>query len=554
MGPRFNPYSRKATPIQWGVGDGTHVRHDTRLPRTFAPHRAGVGETAPEHAPASSTTVGHASGRSTPGTPSGSSGGSSCRPPTPVGGPPLESDLSRSRRTGAPQLLAYSRGNREVALQIAADPGRRELAVQHLESKRYAASAKNYRDARARLWEDVVTAANLGDPCKPNAQMVFSVVAILRAAGYRAASEVAEQAVLTAKLLDFDVPPSVPIALRDARRASQRGLGPPKKASPIPLERLSELARGETPEHPEGPLWPVRSVTIATWWLLREVEMSSVAQREVTLSPDGTAHIFLSTSKTDPRALGVTRSHKCACGSVPGAPCVIPTSLCPHCTVKEHLDLLASSGRAAPDAPFFPTQLGQPASKLGVVRTIVSLMHRLGLPSHSASGAPLWGGHSMRIGGVQYLGRSGVEVARIQALARHSSNAIHGYLQDTHAKAISNMAAEAGFSRSLASLQRELQSLQTQLNADKPLPPASIPAISTRSVWNPGAHSKLHYLRPTERSLTLCGWKWQHCQTVLQDPPAYVAPACATCRRSYISPASDPRSSTESSDSSSSDS
>lgn len=90
-----------------------------------------------------------------------------------MGGPPLESDLSRSRRTGAPQLLAYSRGNREVALQIAADPGRRELAVQHLESKRYAASAKNYRDARARLWEDVVTAANLGDPCKPNAQMVF---------------------------------------------------------------------------------------------------------------------------------------------------------------------------------------------------------------------------------------------------------------------------------------------------------------------------------------------------------------------------------------------
>ena len=144
--------------------------------------------------------------------------------------------------------------------------------------------------------------------------------------------------------------------------------------------------------------------------------MSSVAQREVTLSPDGTAHIFLSTSKTDPRALGVTRSHKCACGSVPGAPCVMPTSLCPHCAVKEHLDLLASSGRAAPGAPFFPTQLGKPASKQGVARTIVSLMHRLGLPSHSASGAPLWGGHSMRIGGVQYLGRSGVEVARIQRL------------------------------------------------------------------------------------------------------------------------------------------
>ena len=88
-------------------------------------------------------------------------------------------------------------------------------------------------------------------------------------------------------------------------------------------------------------------------------------------------------------------------------------------------------------------------------------------------------------------------MACIQALVRHSSNAIHGYLQGTHAKAFSNVAAEAGFSRSLASLQRELQSLQNQLNADKPLSPASVPAISTRSVWNPGAHSKLRYLRPT---------------------------------------------------------
>ena len=164
----------------------------------------------------------------------------------------------------------------------------------------------------------------------------------------------------------------------------------------------------------------------------------------------------------------------------------------------------------------------------------------------------------MRIGGVQYLGKSGVEVARIQALARHSSNAIHGYLQGTHAEAITDaitdVAAEAGFSRSLASLQWGLQALQTQVNADKPLPPASTPSKSTRSVWNPGVHSKLHYFRPTDLSLTLCGWKWQHCQTVLQDPPEYVAPACATCRRSYISPASEPQSSSESSDTSSSDS
>ena len=62
---------------------------------------------------------------------------------------------------------------------------------------------------------------------------------------------VAEQAVLTAKLHDFDVPPSVPIALRDARRASQRGLGLPKKASPFPLKRVNEDF-GQNAEHQYG--------------------------------------------------------------------------------------------------------------------------------------------------------------------------------------------------------------------------------------------------------------------------------------------------------------
>jgi len=552
MGSRYNPYSRRSTPIQWGVSDGPHVRHDTRLPRNTGRPVPFVRETAPEHAPGPPAGTRHASGQGTPGTSSGSSGSSSCLLPSSSATVPLVHDLDRSRRAGAPQLLAYSRGNRDEALRIAADPGRRQKAIQLLESKRYAASAKSCRSARASLWEDVVTTANLGDPRRPDAQMVFGAVAILRAAGYRAATEVAEQAVLTAKMSDVDVPSSVSLALRDARRASQRGLGPPKKASPIPLERLSELESHRAAVHPEGPLWPARSVTIATWWLLREVEMSSVAQREVTLTPDGTAHIFLSTSKTDPRALGVTRSHKCACGAVHNAPSVLPASLCPYCAVKAQLDHLRCSGMAAPDAPFFPTQSGQPASKRGVVHTITSLMRRLGLPDHSASGAPLWGGHSMRIGGVQFLGKSGVEVSRIQALARHSSNAILGYLQGTHAQAITNVAAEAGLSRSLAALQQELQALQTQVNENKH-PSQPTPSLkTTRSVWNPGVHSKLHYLRPSDPSRTLCGWKWQNCPTVLKDPPGYVAPSCATCRRSYVSPASDPQSSSQSSDSSSS--
>eukprot|EP00974_Lingulodinium_polyedra_P045077 4323512-Lingulodinium_polyedra.AAC.1 len=63
-----------------------------------------------------------------------------------------------------------------------------------------------------------------------------------------------------------------------------------------------------------------------------------------------------------------------------------------------------------------------------MVATIRSGALALGLPLSGHNGAPAWGGHALWRGGVQYLGKSGVGVWRIQALARHSSSAILGYL------------------------------------------------------------------------------------------------------------------------------
>ena len=547
---------------------GEEVVQATRLPPGHAPAalsaghapaapqaatgRSGSGHHAtrilPVHA-LTSPEVGHAAG---PGSYTvGGSSGSSSLPKSPAH-PSAESvDLNQARRAGAPALLPYSRGSREAALHVAADPTLRAQALQALEARRYAPSALRGRRARAQLWHEVVAQAALGDPLAPTGDMVFAVVAILRAAGYRAASQVAEQAVLTAKLNNACVPSSVGIALRDARRASQRGMGPPKQSCPIPMERLTELEVHKAPEHEQGPLWPLRAITLGCWWLLREIELAAVAQREVSFTAHDEVTLLLSVSKTDPRAVGATRSHRCACGSAPGAPNVLPQNLCPYCSLKRHLDLLASCGLAAPDAPLFPTAAGLPPSKRGIVVTITSLMQKLNLPSHSASGAPRWGGHSMRVGGVQYLGRSGVEVSRIQALARHSSNAIHLYLRGAHSQALSHVAAEAGMSRSLAAMQQQLHTLQAQVKAVTPLP-ASSDSEQTQTVWNPGSNSKLHYVRPDNSGRTLCGWQWQHCHTAIRDPPPYVASTCAACRRSYISTPPDPTTSASSSESSSS--
>eukprot|EP00969_Alexandrium_andersonii_P041112 1802729-Alexandrium_andersonii.AAC.1 len=69
---------------------------------------------------------------------------------------------------------------------------------------------------------------------------------------------------------------------------------------------------------------------------------------------------------------------------------------------------------------------------------------------------PLGGGHALRRGGAQYPGAAGVEVWRIQALARRSTSVIPTYLGNARAQALSNVAAEASLQRDLAQLRGDL--------------------------------------------------------------------------------------------------
>ena len=243
------------------------------------------------------------------------------------------------RRESAPHLERYTRGHRVSAFAIARDPVQLQAAIDDFEALRYSASALAGRRSRQNLWDSIVQQARLGDPAKPTAGMVFAVVAVLRRAGYRSVSSVAELAVLTARLHNQPVPASVATALRDARRAATRGLGPPRQSAPLPVERFPTLLDDRTPHHPQGPLWPRAALVIGAWWVTREVELANTSQQDVTVSrTEGYVSILLSASKTDPTALGEVRTHKCACGSVPNTPAVFRPALCPYCTVTAHLE------------------------------------------------------------------------------------------------------------------------------------------------------------------------------------------------------------------------
>ena len=91
--------------------------------------------------------------------------------------------------------------------------------------------------------------------------------------------------------------------------------------------------------------------------------------------------------------------------------------------------------------PSFPTLEGTRAAKPAAVATIIALAARLGAQTRCASsGGELYGGHSLRTGGAQYLAGLGVDPIRIQSMGRWRSTLVirysgqkgaHGITEDT---------------------------------------------------------------------------------------------------------------------------
>ena len=159
----------------------------------------------------------------------------------------------------------------------------------------------------------------------------------------------------------------------------------------------------------------------------------------------------------------------------------------------------------------------------------------------------------MRIGGVQHLAACGIDVWRIQALARHSSNAILAYLDGVHTRNLGNIAAEAALGRSLATMRAELKALQehasraaTKADLSRAIASSASPRACTKPeevllehapapegtgdaefVTAPGG--KVHIIRHTSPSLTWCNWHWPRhgrAKTFAKEPAGDMCKRC----------------------------
>ena len=222
-------------------------------------------------------------------------------------------------------------------------------------------------------------------------------------------------------------------------------------------------------------------------------------------------------------------------------------------------------GGPDPHAPLAAGPQGDVVPKWTMVDFFREAAGRLGLNSATHTGAAAWGGHSLRRGGAQYFGAAGVEVWRIQALARHSSDSILTYLADSHVGAITNIAAEAAMGRSLEALKEELRALKAAANASGAQVPAQFRPAETpvgafltagqdlespelqdlapsRGQGRPPAFvaaarkgAPVHICSSRRRGWTRCGWRWSSspnavpCDSPFGRSESAAAPQCHKC-------------------------
>ena len=244
---------------------------------------------------------------------------------------------SKSKRQDEPPSHNTRRGSKRLALSIA---GNLEL-LEEAEAayRRDWVSAGDTSGYYLITWMELHAAYGhtkmLDDwnlsPIEPD--KIHAVGPLLKAGGYRSPKNYLQAAKNAHVERGYAWTEALELAGSRFVASVSRGIGPPRQSEPLDFLTAAGHDHGDEPVVKDGPLGTNSFITVATFFLLRELEASTARRHNVRLNTEElSVTIRLSASKTDPMALGVERTWGCVCvgGSDP--------KLCPyHMAARQHL-------------------------------------------------------------------------------------------------------------------------------------------------------------------------------------------------------------------------
>ena len=352
-------------------------------------------------------------------------------------------------RAGYEGPKPYGRGSLENARQLASCSADACAIACELEAD--APSSRGPLMSRIATWSDLAIRAGYAKPFHLEPGVIYAVIGVLKAAGYRSAVNYLDAAKRVHIEQGRPWTSQLQQAYRKAKRSAERDLGASKQAQPLDFELMAkvplDLAAAE-----RSPARPGKSALIASWWLLREIEASNAKWGHVTIDVQHQrVHWVLPNSKADPAALGATRSHSCSCQSASAA-------LCPFHLLSQQVDFAQHMSQNA-QGWLFPCKDGSKPTKAGWAMAFKAIATANGICTVQLNGAEKFTGHTARVSGAQHLAKANIELWRIQLFGRWSSEAFLKYIRDAPLENLHSLASESSLQQSLMAAKSELQRL-----------------------------------------------------------------------------------------------
>ena len=395
-----------------------------------------------------------------------------------IGDPAIDRLFNRSvvraqSRSEAPVVHPYQRGSRQAAAAVQGE-GALAKADEAFQEDKFAKSSRGPRESRWKLWCSLAEQRNL-PPLPVTVDLIDKVGALLKQARYRSVAQYYSVAKSEHRAHGYDWPASLDHAVAQAVRSITRGMGPSSAKLDFPLEVCSRSFEGDVvraystlqvPEHARIEA-PADTGIVASWFLLRGLEISSVVCEDIAFARDGLVKLHLPVSKVDPTARGCHRSHACICErrhdpgcSRSGDEALLFTPmqrcdcslgrhpLCPYHAALRCAVRLRQSGRWHAKAPLFGDGQGPP-TKLQIIwlaRVFAWVLCEGDLRDWPRQVLQRWAQHAFRVAGAQLFARAELDLHVIMLIGRWGSSAICRYVQEA-ALANPTRAAQAVASR-----------------------------------------------------------------------------------------------------------
>ena len=302
------------------------------------------------------------------------------------------------------------RGSFVKALEVASCKIKLQAAVRELNKGYWAKSTMAVKMSRR---EEVATLAKTvagqNQFLPLSKEVVEAVAAALKAAGLASADQYLNELKLLHIEAGFHLEQWLARTFQLCKKSVVRERGPVKRAMEFQLEDVALEAWTMTSDV------AVSRATLAyAWgvaWMLREVELSKVCWEHISWNmAKKTVRLYIPSSKTDQRGLGVARTLQC-CGL---SPC---WKGCAWFLIQE-LIALRSSRHAQAGGPVFPNQSGKCPTKAEMISSWKTLL---------AEGVS---GHSARRSGAMAYVRKGLDIKELAYLGRWKSAVVLTYAEE----------------------------------------------------------------------------------------------------------------------------